>query len=76
VAAIADDTLRRPPDSRVTYSRVNASVLADGRTHVRLTGGQASNLLWPMAMANALAVLPPGPGAEAGDEVDVLVLAD
>ena len=33
-----------------------------------------SGLLWPMAMADALAVLPPGPGAAAGAEVDVLLL--
>jgi molybdopterin molybdotransferase len=74
VRAVADDELRRPPDTRVTYSRVTATVHGDGRTHVRSAGGQASNLLWPMAMANALAVLPAGPGVEAGTEVDVLLL--
>jgi molybdenum cofactor synthesis domain-containing protein len=74
VLAVADDDLRRPPDSRVTFSRVTASVGADGRTHVRSAGGQASNLLWPMAMADALAVLPPGTGVAAGDDVDVLLL--
>jgi molybdopterin molybdotransferase len=74
VRAVADAALRRPPDDRVTYARVTAAPQRDGRVHVRSTGGQASNLLWPMAMANALAVLPVGRSVEAGDEVDVLLL--
>jgi molybdopterin molybdotransferase len=74
VRAVTDDSLRRPSDVRVTYARVVATFHDDGRIHVRSTGGQASNLLWPMAMANALAVLPPGPGAAAGDEVNILLL--
>jgi molybdopterin molybdotransferase len=74
IRGITDDVLRRPADGRTTYSRVTASVAADGRTHVRSAGGQASNLLWPMALANALAVLPVFPGAASGDEVDVLLL--
>ena len=74
VRAVADAALRRPPDNRVTYARVTAAPQRDGRIHVRSTGGQASNLLWPMAMANALAVLPEGQGVEAGGEVDVLLL--
>jgi molybdopterin molybdotransferase len=72
--AVADDRLPRPPDGRVTYARVTASPQPDGRIRVRSTGGQASNLLWPMAMANALAVVPVGAGIEAGGEVDVLLL--
>jgi molybdopterin molybdotransferase len=72
--AVADTDLRRPNDERVTYARVIASVGPDGRTHVRSAGGQASNLLWPMALANALAILAPGPGVGVGDDVDVLVL--
>jgi molybdopterin molybdotransferase len=72
--AVADDRLRRPPDGRVTYARVTASPQPDGRIHVRSTGGQASNLLWPMAMANALAVVAEGAGVEPGDEVGVLLL--
>jgi molybdopterin molybdotransferase len=74
VRAVADDALRRPSDARITYARVTTTVTPDGRTHVRSAGGQASNLLWPMAMADALAVLPPGPGVAAGDEVDALLL--
>jgi molybdopterin molybdotransferase len=70
---VAAAELRRPPDDRVTFTRVVAEVRPDGRYAVRSAGGQGSNLLWPMALANALAVLPPGPGAAAGDEVDILL---
>lgn len=69
-----DDSLRRRPDPRTNYIRVNAEVGADGRYHVRTAGGQGSNLLWPMAVADALAVVPPGDGVAAGQEVDVILL--
>jgi molybdopterin molybdotransferase len=74
VRAVVDTPLRRQDDERWTYLRVVAHSAADGRTHVRSAGGQASNLLWPMALANAFAVLPPATGAEAGDEIDALLL--
>lgn len=74
VRAVAAGDLTRPGDERVTYTRVVAESGPDGRLRVRSAGGQGSNLLWPMALANALAVLPPGPGVPAGGEVDVLVL--
>ncbi len=74
VRAVATAELTRPGDQRVTYTRVVAEPGPDGRLRVRSAGGQGSNLLWPMALANALAVLPPGPGVPAGGEVDVLVL--
>lgn len=74
VRAVADAELTRPGDQRVTYTRVVAEPGPDGRLRVRSAGGQGSNLLWPMALANALAVLPPGPGVAAGGEVDALVL--
>jgi molybdenum cofactor synthesis domain-containing protein len=74
VRAMAASALTRPPDERVTYVRVVAEHGEDGRLRVRSAGGQASNLLWPMALANALAILPPGPGVAAGGEVDVLLL--
>ena len=74
VRAVAEAALGRPGDERVTYTRVVAAARPDGRIGVRSAGGQGSNLLWPMALANALAVLPPGPGVPAGGEVEVLVL--
>lgn len=75
VRAVADDdSLLRRTDGRTNYTRVLASFGPDGRVHVRTAGGQASNLLWPMAVADGLAVVPPGPGTAAGGEVDVLLL--
>lgn len=74
VPAIAEDaSLRRRPDDRTNYTRVTAEIGPDGRYHVRSAGGQGSNLLWPMAVADALAVVPPGPGPEAGGETSVLL---
>jgi molybdenum cofactor synthesis domain-containing protein len=75
VPAVADDdSLRRRPDPRTNYSRVRAAFGADGRVHVHTAGGQGSNLLWPMAVADALAVVPPGDGVPAGGEVQVILL--
>ncbi len=48
--------------------------VADGRAHVRATGGQGSHQLLAMATADALAVLPDGDGVDAGGEVEVLPL--
>jgi molybdenum cofactor synthesis domain-containing protein len=69
--AIADDALRRRPDGKTHYARVVIDA-RDGRLHVRSAGGQGSHQLAAMAAANALAVLPDGDGAVAGDEVDVI----
>jgi len=74
VRAVAESDLGRSDGQRTTYARVIAGAGADGRIRVHSAGGQASNLLWPMALANALAVLPPGTTVAAGDEVDALLL--
>ncbi|MDQ6782968.1 MAG: molybdopterin molybdotransferase MoeA [Actinomycetota bacterium] len=77
VPALADDdSLRRRPDPRTNYRRVHATMGDDGRYHVRTAGGQASNLLWPMAVADALAVVPPGDGVVGGGEVSIILLPD
>lgn len=76
VRAVADEGLARRPDGKLHLVRVAASFGADdGRLHVRSSGGQGSNLLRSMALANALALVPDGEGVPAGGEVDVLVLA-
>jgi molybdenum cofactor synthesis domain-containing protein len=75
VRAVADDGLARRPDDKLHLVRVQASYEADGRYHVRSSGGQASNLLRAMALANALALLPDGDGAAPGEELDVLLLS-
>jgi len=73
-ATVEDDSLRRRPDGKVHFARVVCRY-ADGRYRVRSSGGQASNLLRAMALANGLAVLPDGDGAAEGEDVDVMLLS-
>jgi molybdenum cofactor synthesis domain-containing protein len=72
--AVADEPLRRRPDGKVHLVRVVATHCDDGRYHVRSSGGQGSHLLRAMSLANGLAVLPDGPGVEAGGTVKVILL--
>ena len=72
--AVADERLGRSPDGKLHLVRVVAALDDDGRYHVRSSGGQASNLLRAMALANALALLPDGEGVDAGSEVQVMLL--
>jgi molybdopterin molybdotransferase len=74
VRAVADEPLRRHHDGKVHFQRVHGSFAADGRWHIRSTGGQGSHQLASTAAANGLAVLSDGPGVEAGGEVAVLLL--
>jgi molybdopterin biosynthesis enzyme len=74
LSAVADVDLTRDPDGKVHLLRAVATVDANGRLHVRPSGGQESHQLRAMAEANALVVLPDGPGAQTGDEVGVLLL--
>jgi molybdenum cofactor synthesis domain-containing protein len=74
--AIADEELSRRPDGKTLFMRVTAEPGDDGRLHVRSSGGQASNLLRSMALANALAVLPDGDGVAAGAGVQTMLLTD
>jgi len=75
VEAVADEVLRRRPDGKVHFVRVIASTGDDGRWHVRSSGGQASNLLRAMALANALAIVPDGDGIDEGGDVEVMLLS-
>ena len=74
ISGVADEPLPRPQDGKIHFLRVEATYESDGRFHVRPTGGQASNLLRTMALANALAVVPDGHGVAAGEPVEVLLL--
>ncbi len=75
VPAIVDDSRwRGGADGRTTYMRVQAGVEADGRYHVRSAGGQASNQLYAMAVADGLAVVAPGAEVVAGDTVALVLL--
>jgi molybdenum cofactor synthesis domain-containing protein len=74
ISAETDVDLLREPDGKVHLVRVLAGVDANGRLHVRPSGGQDSHQLRAMAEANALAILPDGTGVRSGDPVDVLIL--
>lgn len=73
VAATAAEDLSRRVDGKTHFMRVLATPKGGGR-EVRSAGGQGSHMLWAMAKANALAVVPDGDGVRAGDPVDVLLL--
>lgn len=76
IVAVADDGLPRRPDGKMHLVRVVAVFGGDGRCHVRSSGGQGSNLLHSMALANGLAFVPDGEGIGAGGDVHVLLLGD
>lgn len=73
VLAVAGEDLSRRPDGKTHFLRVRAEHEA-GRFVVRSAGGQGSHMLWSMAKANALAVVPDGDGYAEGDELDILLL--
>ncbi len=73
VMATAAEDLPRRADGKTHFMRVLATP-RDGGVEVRSAGGQGSHMLWAMAKANALAVVPDGDGVRAGDPVDVLLL--
>ncbi len=72
-AEVAEPLVRRS-DGKIHFARVVVGAVGDGRFRVRSAGGQSSHHLAAMAGANALAVLPDGPGVEAGATVEVMVL--
>jgi molybdopterin molybdotransferase len=74
VRAVCDEDLPRRPDGKLHLIRVQARFGDDAMVHVRPTGVQESHLLHVMALANALALVPDGPGILAGGQVDVLLL--
>jgi molybdopterin molybdotransferase len=74
VRATAGEPLPRRADGKVHFVRVRCDTAPDGRLTVRPSGGQGSHQLAAMAAAQGLAVLPDGPGLDAGDPVEVLRL--
>ena len=74
VTAVADEGLAREADGKIHLVRIVASVVDDGKVHVRSAGGQGSHQLSAMAAANALAVVPDGPGVEPGGPVEAILL--
>ena len=75
IRAVAGEAFPRRPDGKTHFSRVSADFDERGRLVVRSSGGQASNLLRSMALANALAVLPDGDGIVEGADLNVLLLS-
>ena len=71
--ATATEPLPRSPDGKIHFARVSAA-FANGRFAVRSAGGQGSHQLTAMAAANALAILPDGPGVDVGGEVEILLV--
>ena len=74
VRAVAPEGLRRRPDGRVQFFRVEAA-WSGGGFEVRSAGGQGSHQLTGMAAANALAVVGDGDGVPPGEQVDVILLS-
>jgi molybdenum cofactor synthesis domain-containing protein len=74
IAAVAESDLPRRPGPKLHVVRVVARTGSDGQLRVRSSGRQASHMLQAMAQANALALLPDGPGVLAGERVEVLLL--
>jgi molybdenum cofactor synthesis domain-containing protein len=72
--AVAETDLPRQPGSKLHLLRVTARIGSDGAVRVRASGGQGSHMLWAMALANALALLPDSGGVLAGEHVEVLLL--
>ncbi|HKY67492.1 MAG TPA: gephyrin-like molybdotransferase Glp, partial [Acidimicrobiales bacterium] len=67
----------RRPDGRTHLVRVvvGADASAGGELVVTSSGGQGSHQLAAMARADGLVVLPDGPGVDAGDPVEVVLLS-
>ena len=74
LVGVTDVELRRAADGKVHFLRVTGSFGDDGRFHVRPVGAQGSHQLAATALADALVVLPDGPGVPAGTDVAVLML--
>ena len=73
VGATAAEDLPRRVDGKTHFMRVLATP-KNGGIEIRSAGGQGSHMLWAMANANALAVVPDSDGVRAGESVDVLLL--
>lgn len=71
---VAGADLLRRPDGKTHFVRVAGERDERGRMHVQMSGGQGSHMLWAMAKATALAVVPDGDGVAAGGDVEVIVL--
>ena len=74
VVAVADVALDRVADGKVHFVRVRGAFGDDGRFHIRPVVAQGSHQLAATALADAMAVVPDGPGVPAGADVAVMLL--
>ena len=74
LVGVADVAFERQPDGKVHFVRVSGEFGEDGRYHVFPVGAQGSHQLAATALADAMAVVPDGPGLPAGADVAVLLL--
>jgi molybdopterin molybdotransferase len=75
--AVAAEPIPRTPDGKIVFVRVTVAAGGpDGALTVRSSGGQGSHQLGAMARADGLVILPDGDGVGAGDQVEVLLLAE
>ncbi len=74
VTAVAGHDMPRRPDGKLHLVRVVLSPGDSAGLVARSSGGQGSHQLAAMARANALALLPDGPGARAGEDLEVMLL--
>ena len=72
--AVAGEGFRRREDGKTHYVRVRVDDSTDDLRSVRSTGGQGSHQMSALASADGLAVLPDGPGVEAGERLRVIPL--
>jgi molybdopterin molybdotransferase len=73
-ATVEDGGWRGGSDGRTSFVRVKARFVEGGRLAVSSAGGQGSHQLHAMALADSLAITPPGVQISHGDAVQVLLL--
>ena len=72
--ATASERFHRRTDGKVHFVCVQATIQPGGTIRIERSGEQKSHILRTLADANALAILPDGPGVLTGDEVEILLL--
>jgi molybdenum cofactor synthesis domain-containing protein len=74
VPATTENDLLRPSDGKLHLLRAQVSLQHDGTWRVRTTERQESHQLHAMSEANGLLRLPDGTGAQAGEQVEVMLI--
>jgi molybdopterin molybdotransferase len=72
--AIAGEGFHRLTDGKVHFVCVQATIQPGGAIRIEKSGDQKSHMLRTLADANALAILPDGPGVPTGGDVEIMLL--